>query len=85
MKGAGVAVLEKHGGDGNEGEDGIRRFKCDVGDRQEVERVWRRLVEEVSHGSSFLWPQGTVEVGAPSKGWTEAFDRIAEVSPWRAI
>ncbi len=53
LKGAGVAVLEKHGPDGDEKEeedddDGIRRFKCDVGDRDQVERVWKRVVKEVS-------------------------------------
>ena len=54
MKGAGVAVLEKHGGGGDEEEDGIKRYKCDVGVRQEVEQVWKRVVEEVSHRKFFL-------------------------------
>lgn len=54
MKGAGVAVLEKHGGKGNEEEDGIKRYKCDVGVRQEVEQLWKRVVEEVSHRKFFL-------------------------------
>lgn len=54
MKGAGVAVLEKHGGGGDDEEDGIKRYKCDVGIRQEVEQVWKRVVEEVSYELSFF-------------------------------
>lgn len=57
MKGAGVAVLEKHEREGDEEEDGIRRFKCDVGNREEVESVWRRVVKEVSRSSFSLWYQ----------------------------
>lgn len=65
MKGAGVAVLEKHGGGGDEEEDGIKRYKCDVGDRQKVEQVWRRVVEEVSPGSFFSV--------APKARWKSAY------------
>ena len=53
MKGAGVAVLEKNGKGGDEEDDRIKRYKCNVGVRQEVEEVWRRVVEEVSRGSFF--------------------------------
>jgi hypothetical protein len=71
LKGAGVAVLEKHGPDGDEKdkeeeeEDGIRRFKCDVGDREQVERVWKRVVEEVSF-RSFLFLLVVIGNGVPS-------------------
>lgn len=57
LKGAGVAVLEKHGGEGDDEEDGIRRFSCDVGNREEVESVWKKVVEEVSNGSYFVLPR----------------------------
>lgn len=53
MKGAGVAVLEKNRKGCDEEDDGIKRYKCDVGVRQEVEQVWRRVVEEVSYGIFF--------------------------------
>lgn len=60
LKGAGLAVLEKHGPEGDEEEeeqekDGIRRFKCDVGNREEVERVWKKVVAEVSHRNFLLF------------------------------
>lgn len=78
MKGAGVAVLEKHGRDGDEEEDGIRRFKCDVGNREEVESVWRRVVKEVSCGSSSVWYQ-------PGAWWKLLHRRKFEMRKLRAL
>lgn len=46
MAGASVAVLDWEVEEGER--EGIRFFKCDVGDKEEVERVWKLVVEEVS-------------------------------------
>jgi len=48
MRGVGVAVLDLDGGEGR-GEEGasVRVWKCDVGDREEVERVWGEVVRDV--------------------------------------
>ena len=82
MKGAGVAVLEKHGGGGDEEEDGIKRYKCDVGDRKEVEQVWRRVVEEVSHGNFFsVASMARWKLAYHQSVGQRHFDTIAEIFP----
>lgn len=50
FRGVSVAVIDKKLGQWNGGntEGGVRGYECDVGDREEVERVWRRIVEDVS-------------------------------------
>lgn len=52
MKGVRVAVLDVNVGDeeekaGAEDESDVRYYRCDVGDRAEVERVWKRVVEDL--------------------------------------
>ncbi|KAL8963876.1 MAG: hypothetical protein Q9183_004884 [Haloplaca sp. 2 TL-2023] len=48
MKGVGVAVLDTDIRVKEEGErEGVRYYRCDVGDRGSVERVWRRVVEDL--------------------------------------
>lgn len=50
FRGVSVAVIDKRLGQWKEGntEEGVRGYECDVGDREEVERVWRRIAEDVS-------------------------------------
>lgn len=48
MRGWGVAILDLEGPEVEEGEGGVRYWKCDVGDRGEVERVWAEVVRDVS-------------------------------------
>lgn len=50
FRGVSVAVIDKRLGQwkGGNMEGGVRGYECDVGDRDEVERVWRRIVEDVS-------------------------------------
>ncbi|KAI4252357.1 MAG: hypothetical protein LQ352_004340 [Teloschistes flavicans] len=46
MKGVGVAVMDV--GVKEEGEnEGVRFYKCDVGDRDSAERVWKKLNEDL--------------------------------------
>lgn len=87
MKGAGVAVLEKNGKGAGEEEDGIKRYKCDVGVRQEVEQVWRRVIEEVSHGSFFpIAPEAMWKLAyLQSVGCVHLIISIAETFPLCAI
>lgn len=50
MRGVGVAVLDLDwDGEGKGGEEGasVRVWKCDVGKREEVERVWGEVVRDV--------------------------------------
>lgn len=49
MRGASVAVLDREVEEGER--EGIRFFKCDVGHKKEVERVWETVVKEVSAAS----------------------------------
>lgn len=48
MRGVGVAVMDLDVG-GGRGEEGgsVRYYQCDVGDREEVERVWGEVVRDV--------------------------------------
>lgn len=50
FRGVSVAVIDKRLGQwkGDNMEGGVRGYECDVGDREAVERVWRRIVEDVS-------------------------------------
>ncbi|KAL8702963.1 MAG: hypothetical protein Q9201_003867 [Fulgogasparrea decipioides] len=53
MKGVGVAVLDV--GVKEEGErEGVRWYRCDVGNRTMVQRVWKRVNEDVVNGKPFL-------------------------------
>lgn len=49
FRGVSVAVMDKGLGrwKGENTEGGVRGYECDVGDREEVEMVWRRIVEDV--------------------------------------
>lgn len=53
IKGANVAVLDLEVEKGEGEREGVWRYKCDVGNRAEVERVWARVVADVS--LSFSW------------------------------
>lgn len=50
FRGASVAVIDVRLGQwkGENTEGGVRGYECDVGDREEVERVWRMIEEDVS-------------------------------------
>lgn len=50
FRGVSVAVIDKRLGQwkGDNMEGGVRGYECDVGDREAVERVWRRIVDDVS-------------------------------------
>ena len=54
FRGVSVAVIDKRLGqwkpEGNTAatEGGVRGYECDVGDRNEVEKVWMRIAEDVS-------------------------------------
>lgn len=49
MRGVSVAVLDVRGGSLGEGEmQNVRYYRCDVGDRAQVEEVARRVEEDVS-------------------------------------
>lgn len=56
FRGVSVAVIDKRLGQwkGGNTEGGVRGYECDVGDREEVERVWRRISEDVSRLNLFL-------------------------------
>lgn len=56
FRGVSVAVIDKRLGQwkGGNTEGGARGYECDVGDREEVERVWRRIAEDVSRLYFFL-------------------------------
>ena len=69
MRGGGVGVLDLKGG-GEEGVDGeeegmgggrVRWYKCDVGDAEEVERVWERVVSDVG-GGILLFQEQDIEL-----------------------
>ena len=52
MKGVRVAVLDVSVGEeeekaGAEEENDVRYYRCDVGDREDVHRVWKRVVDDV--------------------------------------
>lgn len=47
MRGCEVAVLDLEVEEGKV-EGGVKEYKCDVGDREQVEKVWSRLLVEVS-------------------------------------
>ncbi len=49
LRGVGVAVLDVGVKDRGRGEEreGVRYYCCDVGDREQVERVWGRVVEDL--------------------------------------
>lgn len=52
MKGVGVAVMDV--GVKEDGErEGVRWYKCDVGDRSLVEKTWKRIQNDV--GSPVVW------------------------------
>lgn len=53
IRGANVAVLDLDVEEGEEEREGVRRYKCDVGNRAEVETVWARVVADVR--LSFHW------------------------------
>lgn len=53
IKGTNVAVLDLEVGNGDGEREGVRWYKCDVGNRAEVENVWARVVSDVR--SSFDW------------------------------
>lgn len=50
FRGVSVAVIDKRLGqlEGWDTEGGVRGYECDIGDRKEVERVWRSIEEDVS-------------------------------------
>lgn len=50
FRGISVAVIDKRLGQwkGGNTEGGVRGYECDVGDREEVGMVWRRIAEDVS-------------------------------------
>lgn len=66
IKGTNVAVLDLEVEKGQGEREGVRMYKCDVGNRAEVERVWARVVADlgtptvlinnaaVVHGKRFL-------------------------------
>lgn len=47
IKGTNVASLDVEFEKGEGESEGVRRYKCDVGNRAEVERVWARVVADV--------------------------------------
>lgn len=52
MKGVRVAVLDVSVGEeeektGAEEQSDVRYYRCDVGDRENVERVWRRIIDDL--------------------------------------
>lgn len=47
MRGASVAVLDVRGMGEEGGERGIEFYQCDVGDREQVEKVARRIEDDV--------------------------------------
>lgn len=53
IRGANVAVLDLDVEEGEDERGGVRTYKCDVGNRAEVETVWARVVADVRF--SFHW------------------------------
>lgn len=47
IKGTAVAVLDLEAEKGERETEGVRMYKCDVGNRAEVESVWARVVADV--------------------------------------
>ena len=52
MKGVRVAVLDRSVGEeeeksGAEEENDVRYYRCDIGDREDVDRVWKRVVDNL--------------------------------------
>ena len=69
MKGVRVAVLDVHVGKEEEkasaeDESDVRYYRCDVGDRAEVEKVWRRVVEDLGT-PTVLMNNAAVVTGKP--------------------
>lgn len=53
FRGGSVAVLDLEVEEGER--EGVRGYRCDVGDREQVERVWVRIVKEVGRVSLACW------------------------------
>jgi hypothetical protein len=47
LKGAAVAVLDIRGADEDAAVEGVNYYKCDISDRQAVEKCWAQINEEV--------------------------------------
>lgn len=64
IKGTSVAVLDLEVEKGQGEREGVRMYKCDVGNRAEVERVWARVVADVRLCfSGMSWPLRFLEKG----------------------
>ena len=48
FRGVSVAVLDKRLGQWDREEGAVRGYRCDVGNREDAERAWQRIVEDVS-------------------------------------
>lgn len=99
FRGVSVAVIDKALGQWNGGntEGGVRGYECDVGDREEVERVWRRIVDDVSVLTFFFchklretlaslvsWTL-TFSCTVGSVGNTNHFDQQCSCGPWEGV
>lgn len=68
MRGANVAVLDREVEEGER--EGIRFYKCDVGNQKEVESIWKTVVKEVSTGhpeiETLLITCNATQLGTPT-------------------
>lgn len=89
IRGVAVAVLDLDigkMGDG-EGEGGVKYYKCDVGNRAQVEMVWGRVVKDVRLSCQYLWDNAIVILLMLSglAGDTDCADQQCGGSAWETL
>lgn len=61
LKGASVAVLDKTGEDDHAAVEGVNYYRCDIGNKKEVERCWKEINKDLGLPTILINNAGTVQ------------------------